>query len=128
MEVVKACSEPGASVAAVALGFGLNANLVRQWLHGRGFERPGGAVALPAAPTRTQRFVPLAMPAVADARTDPVAIRLLQEPSGGRLRARALLRACASPPSIEIIAVRLTVALPGPVEDFHLQGVRPCRA
>lgn len=64
MEVVSACGEPGASVAAVALAFGLNANMVRQWLRGRGFKRVGGAVVVvPAATTRSQQFVPMALPA-----------------------------------------------------------------
>jgi transposase len=70
-EVVSACGEPGASVAAVALAFGLNANLVRQWLHGPGFKRTGDAVVLPEAATRPQRFVPLALPAAAAAKPEP---------------------------------------------------------
>ena len=35
-QVLGACAEPGATVAAVALSFGLNDNLVRQWRRGRG--------------------------------------------------------------------------------------------
>ena len=35
-QVLAACAEPGASVAAVALSFGLNDNLVHQWRRGRG--------------------------------------------------------------------------------------------
>jgi transposase len=65
MEVVSACGKPGASVAAVALAFGLNANLVRQWLRGRGFKRAGASLVVAAAPTRSQQFVPLVLPAVA---------------------------------------------------------------
>jgi transposase-like protein len=68
MEVVSACGELGASVAAVALAFGLNANLVRPWLRGRGFKRTVGALAVPAAPTCSQRFSPLALPAEVAAR------------------------------------------------------------
>lgn len=47
--VIRACAAPGVSVAAVALAHGLNANLVRRWLNGRGV---GGvsAVVLKAAP------------------------------------------------------------------------------
>jgi transposase len=37
-QVVEACSVPGASTAGVALAFGVNANLVRQWRKGK---RPG---------------------------------------------------------------------------------------
>lgn len=70
MEVVSACGEPGASVAAVALAFGLNANLVRQWLRGRGFKRAGGAVAVPANPTSPQRFVPLTLAAPASSKPE----------------------------------------------------------
>jgi transposase len=35
-QVLAACREPGASVAAVALSFKLNDNLVHQWRRGRG--------------------------------------------------------------------------------------------
>lgn len=35
-QVLAACAEPGASVAAVALSFQLNDNLVHQWRRGRG--------------------------------------------------------------------------------------------
>ncbi len=71
MKVVTACGEPGASIAAVALAFGLNANLVRQWLHGRGFKRAGGALVVPAAAKPAQRFVPLALPAAVPAKPQP---------------------------------------------------------
>lgn len=37
--VLKACEEPGASVAAVAREYGLNDNLVHQWRRGRGVGR-----------------------------------------------------------------------------------------
>lgn len=60
------------AVAGVALAFGLNANLVRQWLRGRGLKRAGEAVALSGAETlpsnSPQQFVALALPpAVANA-------------------------------------------------------------
>ena len=38
--VLSECREPGASIAAVALAHGLNANLVRKLLVGRGLGRP----------------------------------------------------------------------------------------
>ena len=41
-EVLAACDQPGASVAGVALAFGVNANLVRQWRRGRGYRPVGG--------------------------------------------------------------------------------------
>ena len=40
-KVLAQCQEPGASVAAVAMANGLNANLVRKWLAGRGLKRAG---------------------------------------------------------------------------------------
>ncbi|NMG00984.1 transposase [Aromatoleum toluolicum] len=38
--VISACSEPGVSVAGVALANGLNANQVRRWMRERGIEPP----------------------------------------------------------------------------------------
>lgn len=69
-EVLAACSEPGASTAAVALSFGLNANLVRQWRRGRGVKQCEAAAVLETvaangtAPVRPgqPRFIALAMP------------------------------------------------------------------
>lgn len=49
-QVLAECQQPGASVAAVALAHGLNVNLVRKWLVGRGIKRTG----LPAPRTVTQ--------------------------------------------------------------------------
>ena len=45
--VVAACSEPGASVAGIALANGVNANLVRKWMSKRGAALP----SLRAAPS-----------------------------------------------------------------------------
>jgi transposase len=81
-QVVAACSAPGASTAGVALAFGVNANLVRQWRKGRGFRPTGDELARPAwmgttvtAPP-TPSFVPLALP-VAQPQAAPLAdIRL----------------------------------------------------
>lgn len=57
-EVLQACAQSGASTAAVALAFGLNANLVRQWRRGRGVQRAG--LVAPAQPTAAiPRFIPL---------------------------------------------------------------------
>ena len=38
--VIAACSEPGASVAGIALANGVNANQVRRWMRERGVEPP----------------------------------------------------------------------------------------
>lgn len=39
--VLAECQQPGASVAAIALAHGLNVNLLRKWLVGRGIKRAG---------------------------------------------------------------------------------------
>lgn len=72
-KVLAECRQPGASVSAVALAHGLNANLVRKWLKGRGLQRAGLKAAEeatarvappmpPGAPAALQ-FVPVQMPA-----------------------------------------------------------------
>ena len=50
-QVLAECQQPGASVAAIALAHGLNVNLLRKWLVGRGIQRTG--LAAPRAVTRT---------------------------------------------------------------------------
>ena len=68
-QVLAKCQEPGASVAAIALAHGLNVNLVRKWMVGRGIKRAG----LPA-PRRTVAPMPLAVsePAAASLQFIPV--------------------------------------------------------
>lgn len=65
-EVLAACAQPGASLASVALSFGLNANLVGQWRRGRGTKRAGDLQALVPADGRrcaaSQQFVALSLP------------------------------------------------------------------
>ena len=77
--VLAACNEPGASIAAVALAHGLNANLVRKWRMGRGLVRSGLVAsahqAATAAPSQSSsapsapllggnpRFLPIEMAA-----------------------------------------------------------------
>lgn len=53
-EVVAACAEPGASVAAVALAHGLNANLVHKWRRSKDC-----CVASTCSPTTAGEFVAL---------------------------------------------------------------------
>jgi transposase len=48
--VLAACNAPGASISAVALAHGLNANLVRKWRTGRGLKRTGIATASTVVP------------------------------------------------------------------------------
>ena len=78
--VVLECARPGASVAAVALAHGLNANLVQKWrrqARGDGDDRP-----LPEA-----RFVPVAVAAAEPAEAmPPAAIHV--EVHRGAVRAR----------------------------------------
>lgn len=50
-QVPAECQQPGASVAAIALAHGLNVNLLRKWLVGRGIQRTG--LAAPRTVTRT---------------------------------------------------------------------------
>ena len=49
-KVLGECRQPGASIAAVALRHGLNANVMRQWLAGRGVKRAGLQTARCAVP------------------------------------------------------------------------------
>lgn len=59
-QVLEECRLPGTSVAAVALAHGLNVNLVRKWLVGRGLKRAG--LAAPRQITTTapaMQFVPV---------------------------------------------------------------------
>lgn len=58
--VVAECRHPGASVSGVALAYGLNANLVRKWLIGRGLGR--GAAAAGGGPLREPAAVAMAAP------------------------------------------------------------------
>ena len=57
-KVLAECRRPGASVAAVALAHGLNANLLRRWVTqaGSGADEP-----LRAARTALEAFVPVAI-------------------------------------------------------------------
>jgi transposase len=57
-QVLAECQQPGASVAAVALAHGLNVNLVRKWLVGRGIKRTG--LPAPRSVTRMQSAAELA--------------------------------------------------------------------
>ena len=71
-KVLAACSEPGASIAAVALAHGLNANLVRKWRMGRGLRR--AAIAVPADAPSSASAASMAVPPLlaVDARFLPI--------------------------------------------------------
>ena len=76
-EVLAACSEPGASVAAVGLAHGLNANLVHRWLryaaaraqallHAKVCVAPapyGEFIAVPLPPPPAAAVIPVTPPA-----------------------------------------------------------------
>ena len=47
--VIAACSEPGASVAGIALANGVNANQVRRWMRERSIEVPKRQQSMPPA-------------------------------------------------------------------------------
>lgn len=87
--VLAECQRSGASVAAVAMSHGLNVNLVRKWLVGRGLKRDGlqaprgvrpqpsmstpGALPADGSPTMAQ-FIALPLPAATPvAATQPTA-------------------------------------------------------
>lgn len=73
-KVLAACEEPGTSIAGVAVAHGLNPNLVRKWLIGRGLKRTGlpmprpsrkAAAVVPNVDQQSAplRFVPVALDA-----------------------------------------------------------------
>ena len=62
-QVLAACAEPGASVAAVALSFRLNDNLVHQWRRGRGASPIPLAAATVVAESAPQ-FISLSVPSL----------------------------------------------------------------
>ena len=68
-KVLAACNEPGASISAVALAHGLNANLVRKWRHGRGLK--GMGISTPSS-------VAAGTPVMALASSAPMAAPLLR--------------------------------------------------
>lgn len=86
-KVLAECRQPGASVSAVALAHGLNANLVHKWLRGQGLQRAGlkadvrAQVALAAAPRAAQaravQFVAVGMSAQ-DQRAEPTDAGVLE--------------------------------------------------
>lgn len=72
-QVLEECLQPGASVAAVALAHGLNVNLVRKWLVGRGLKRTGLVAARQAAAAApSMQFVPVELTAAGV--VEPVAV------------------------------------------------------
>ncbi|MDO8786990.1 MAG: transposase [Sulfuritalea sp.] len=62
-ELVRACSEPGISVAGIALANGVNANLLRKWMGVRGVTVPSlrRRVDSKDPVARTPEFLPVAI-------------------------------------------------------------------
>ncbi len=66
-QVLAECQQAGASVAAIALAHGLNVNLLRKWLVGRGIKRTGLAAprtvtrksVAEVAPAASLQFIPV---------------------------------------------------------------------
>jgi transposase len=67
--IIRACQQPGVSMASVALANGLNATMVRKWVVEAegGSSRPASVIAT-AAPSSPPTFVPLALPQQQDLR------------------------------------------------------------
>ena len=72
-QAVLASQQPGVSMAAVAMAHGINANLLRRWVH---------AAALPMAESTTDKvtepggFIALPMPQACHTTTEPIRIEL----------------------------------------------------
>lgn len=67
-QIVEECTQPGASVAGVALSHGLNANLVHKWIRRQQAQLPAvpsGFIpiplvpSVPATPSAADRVLPL---------------------------------------------------------------------
>ena len=97
-QVLAECQQSGASVAAIALAHGLDVNLLRKWLVGRGLKRTGLAaprsVAYKAAgaddrSARALQFIPVeiaAAPGTATAvATGPIVAQQQAEPSAAEI-------------------------------------------
>ena len=100
-KVLAACNEPGTSIAALALSHGLNANLVRKWLVGRGLKRTG----IPA---------PVAVKASVAATTPPTAASLLA--AGARFLPIELAAPVPTTRAESVRQVDTTPVVPDPIQ------------
>ena len=98
-QVLAECRQRGASVSAVAISHGLNTNVVRKWLAGRGLKRMGAAAAESASRLAPAlQFVPVELESPAPAaapRSAPPEIRI--ELQRGGLHVRLQCAASAGP-------------------------------
>lgn len=69
--ILAECRQPGASVSAVAIAHGLNTNVVRKWLAGRGLKRMSDATAEASGCAPALQFVPVELPRSAPAAIAP---------------------------------------------------------
>jgi transposase len=101
-EAVGACQQPGISIAAVALSRGLNANLLRRWVHEA--ERGGTPIAIqPTTPRLTveggEDFMPITLSSGATESTIRIEVRRgsrtvsVQWPASAARECALLLRA-----------------------------------
>ena len=114
-KVLSACNEPGASIAAVALSHGLNANLVRKWLVGRGLKRTG----IPA-PVAVKTSVAAAPLLAADARFVPIELAVPAAARAEAVRQADIAAAVLEPIHIELCRGPLHLSVRWPsstVED-----------
>ena len=74
-EVMRAAMQPHVSVAAVALHYGLNANLVRSWIT-RQAKREGGKQTIHSTDVSPAEFVPLQLATVPIVAAAPGAIEM----------------------------------------------------
>lgn len=99
-QVLAECRQPGASVAGVAIAHGLNPNVVRKWLAGRGLKRMGVSASTPAArSTPALQFVPVSLfkPDPRQDDTPPPQPELRIELERGGLRLKLQCAASAAP-------------------------------
>ena len=76
-EVLASCSKPSASVAAIAMAHGLNANLVHKWRR-----NAAGRVALPVSVPVMSEFIALPLlPSSAPATPSDIRIQLRRGPT-----------------------------------------------
>ena len=107
-QVLGECRQPGASVAAVAIGHGLNPNVVRKWLAGQNLKRMSAEIPVTASRVPPLQFVPVELTKaehLASLAPSPPDIRIELERGGLRLKLQcaasavpqyaALLRALA---------------------------------
>ncbi|UJB66460.1 transposase [Acidovorax sp. YS12] len=67
-QILAECRQPGASVSAVAIAHGLNTNVARKWLAGRGLKRMCAAAGAAGGSAPALQFVPVELP-----RPEPIA-------------------------------------------------------